>query len=100
MSMSYLLFNLRKTVLPVASEDHTDSDCILIALMTHGDDGILYAKDQQYKPEKLWSHFTSDQCPTLAGKPKIFFIQVACRKFSTISVGPHSFLFRLARVIV
>lgn len=60
----------------VASEDHTESDCILIALMTHGDDGILYAKDQQYKPEKLWSYFTSDQCPTLAGKPKIFFIQV------------------------
>jgi caspase-like apoptosis-related cysteine protease len=44
--------------------------------MSHGDDGILYAKDQQYKPEKLWSHFTSDQCPTLAGKPKLFFIQV------------------------
>lgn len=60
----------------VASEDHSDNDCVLIALMSHGDDGILYARDQQYKPEKLWSHFTSDQCPTLAGKPKIFFIQV------------------------
>ena len=60
----------------VASEDHTDNDCVLVALMSHGDDGILYAKDQQYKPEKLWSHFTSDQCPTLAGKPKLFFIQV------------------------
>lgn len=60
----------------VASEDHSDNDCVLIALMSHGDDGVLYAKDQQYKPEKLWSHFTSDQCPTLAGKPKLFFIQV------------------------
>jgi caspase-like apoptosis-related cysteine protease len=60
----------------VASEDHSEHDCVLVALMSHGDDGILYAKDQQYKPEKLWSHFTSDQCPTLAGKPKLFFIQV------------------------
>jgi len=28
--------------------------------MTHGDNGILYAKDQQYKPERLWSYSTSD----------------------------------------
>ena len=62
--------------LPVANEDHSNRDCIIIALMSHGDDGILYAKDQQYKPERLWSYFTSDQCPTLAGKPKLFFIQV------------------------
>ena len=63
-------------ILLVASEDHSDRDCLLIALMSHGDDGILYARDQQYKPERLWSYFTSDKCPTLAGKPKLFFIQV------------------------
>jgi Caspase domain len=61
----------------VASEDHSERDCVVVAVMSHGDDGILYAKDQQYKPERLWSYFTSDQCPTLAGKPKIFFIQVS-----------------------
>ena len=65
----------------VAGEDHSDNDCVLIALMSHGDDGVLYAKDQQYKPERLWSHFTSDQCPTLAGKPKLFFIQVCHAQF-------------------
>lgn len=78
--MFYLfLYHLLSSL--VASEDHSDNDCVLIALMSHGDDGVLYAKDQQYKPEKLWSHFTSDQCPTLAGKPKLFFIQVCHAQF-------------------
>ena len=60
----------------MAAEDHSENDCVLVALMSHGDENLLYAKDQECKPEKLWSHFTSDQCPTLEGKPKIFFIQV------------------------
>jgi len=69
---------LTREIMKLANEDHSNRDCIIIALMSHGDDGILYAKDQQYKPERLWSYFTSDQCPTLAGKPKLFFIQ-ACQ---------------------
>ena len=77
---SYLIFTppLFVPCCAVANEDHSDRDCVVVAVMSHGDDGILYAKDQQYKPEKLWSYFTSDQCPTLAGKPKLFFIQ-ACQ---------------------
>jgi len=69
---------LTMEIVKLANEDHSDRDCIIIALMSHGDDGILYARDQQYKPERLWSYFTSDKCPTLAGKPKLFFIQ-ACQ---------------------
>jgi len=74
-----LTFNeMQNRIMELASEDHTDCDCVAVAVMSHGDNGILYAKDQQYKPERLWSYFTSDQCPTLAGKPKLFFIQ-ACQ---------------------
>lgn len=82
----------------MASEDHTDRDCVVIAVMSHGDDGILYAKDQQYKPERLWSYFTSDQCPTLAGKPKLFFIQVGFFKnvFFSLKVTLKWFLFSQA----
>lgn len=40
--------------------------------------GILYSSDQPYKPDRLWSHFAADKCPSLAGKPKLFFIQ-ACQ---------------------
>jgi len=62
----------------VSLEDHSDADCILVAVMSHGELGILYSCDQPYKPDRLWSHFTGDKCPTLAGKPKMFLIQ-ACQ---------------------
>ncbi|CAG5012449.1 unnamed protein product [Parnassius apollo] len=61
-----------------AEMDHSDNDCLLIAVLTHGELGMLYAKDTHYKPDNLWYYFTADKCPTLAGKPKIFFIQ-ACQ---------------------
>ena len=46
--------------------------------MISGANGILKSSDQAYKPERLWSYFTAKQCPSLAGKPKLFFIQ-ACQ---------------------
>jgi caspase-like apoptosis-related cysteine protease len=50
-----------------------------MAVLSHGEQGIIYAKDGAYKPEdKLWGRFTGDKCVTLAGKPKLFFIQ-ACQ---------------------
>lgn len=58
--------------------DHTDNDCILIVVLTHGDPGILHAYDTHYESEKLWRHFTEQNCPSLAGKPKLFIFQ-ACQ---------------------
>ncbi len=108
-----------------------------MAVLSHGESGILYASNHAYKPDRLWSHFHADRyvlrgesivtfaitgiavfwfrrmgflcttsraestrgsneresfqgcfpktltffslrCPTLAGKPKLFFIQ-ACQ---------------------
>ena len=40
--------------------------------------GILYSSDQPYKPDRIWSYFNAERCPSLAGKPKLFFIQ-ACQ---------------------
>lgn len=57
---------------------HSDADCLFIAVLSHGEAGILYASDQAYKPDRIWSQFTGDNCPSLAGKPKMFFIQ-ACQ---------------------
>ena len=54
-----------------------DADCVLVAVLSHGEMGILYACDQPYKPDRLWSHFNAEKCPTLAGKPKLFFVQVS-----------------------
>lgn len=58
--------------------DHSDCDCILVAILSHGENGHLYAKDKLYKQEQILSHFFAENCPSLAGKPKIFFIQ-ACQ---------------------
>ncbi|CAH1119633.1 unnamed protein product [Phaedon cochleariae] len=66
-------------VLEVVSKmDHSESECLFIAVMSHGDKGILFAKDREYPTKRLWTFFSPIHCPSLAGKPKLFFIQ-ACR---------------------
>lgn len=61
----------------VRKKDHSHNDCLIVCVLTHGKAGYLYARDYFYKRELLWEdYFTPDQCESLAGKPKIFFIQV------------------------
>lgn len=62
----------------MSNADHADHDCLLISILSHGELGYIYAKDTHYKLENIWSYFTAPRCPTLAGKPKLFFIQ-ACQ---------------------
>lgn len=50
----------------------------MVAVLTHGDLGKLYAYDGDYKCEDLWSPFYKSHCPSLEGKPKIFIVQ-ACQ---------------------
>lgn len=52
-------------------------------MMSHGDKdengcGIIHTFDGTMKVDLLWKNFTGDRCPSLIGKPKLFFIQ-ACR---------------------
>lgn len=58
--------------------DHMDHDCLVVAVLTHGGPGILYAYNIPYRTDIIWSYFTAKNCPSLSKKPKIFFIQ-ACR---------------------
>lgn len=62
----------------ISQMDHADHDCLLIAILSHGELGYIYARDVQYKLDSIWSYFTATRCPSLAGKPKLFFIQ-ACQ---------------------
>lgn len=62
----------------VSEMDHSNHDCLVVAVLSHGELGLLYAHDTPYKADSIWSYFTSDRCPSLAGKPKLFFIQ-ACQ---------------------
>ncbi|EGV99437.1 caspase-8 [Cricetulus griseus] len=61
------------------SMDHKDKDCFICCILSHGDTGIIYGTDGKEAPiYELTSYFTGSECPSLAGKPKIFFIQ-ACQ---------------------
>ncbi|XP_017024563.1 caspase-1 [Drosophila kikkawai] len=72
------LRDILKHIEEAAVQDHTDNDCLAVAILSHGEHGYLYAKDVQYKLDNIWHYFTAAICPTLAGKPKLFFIQ-ACQ---------------------
>ncbi|XP_052862865.1 caspase-1-like [Anopheles cruzii] len=71
---------LFKELKKFAEKDHTDNDCVVVVFMTHGEDGTLYAADGTYEVEQLWNMFAGSACPSLVGKPKLFFIQTARNK--------------------
>jgi caspase-like apoptosis-related cysteine protease len=72
-------------ILSVTEEDHSDADCLLVTVLTHGETSkFLHAQDTLYNVEELWLPFTADKCLSLAGKPKIFIIQVSESFFVTV----------------
>lgn len=76
--------NLHNMLLfPDAAMDHTNNTCMLTAIMTHGNEKLLSAWDQNFCTEELWTPFFSfsdenafKTSNSLIGKPKLFFIQV------------------------
>ncbi|NXG23092.1 CASP8 protein, partial [Grallaria varia] len=76
---------IRETVNALQRQDHTDKDCFVCCILSHGKKGIIYGVDGQEVPiRELTTSFTVQNCPSLAGKPKVFFIQAcqgdACQK--------------------
>ncbi|XP_051479601.1 caspase-10 isoform X2 [Apus apus] len=60
-------------------QDHKDRDCFICCILSHGESGAIYGKDEELVSIRtIMSHFTAKQCPQLAEKPKLFFIQ-ACQ---------------------
>ncbi|KAK7068641.1 hypothetical protein SK128_020809 [Halocaridina rubra] len=75
--------NFYKLLDNVREADHSHCDSLVIVFMSHG--GVLknnleflWVYDAQVYTNDLWNSFTPKECPSLAGKPKLFFIQ-ACR---------------------
>lgn len=59
--------------------DHESKDCFICCILSHGNKGIIYGTDgKEVSIRELTSYFTGSSCPSLAGKPKVFFIQ-ACQ---------------------
>ena len=68
----------------IAKADHSKYDSIIISVLSHGDEGMLYGTDSKagsessLKVEELGTYFDSIGCPSLIGKPKVVILQ-ACR---------------------
>ena len=70
---------MRQILNNVADMNHDKYDCLMVAILTHGDYGdVLYGISGVITIQEVIQTFSSKRCPTLIGKPKIFIIQ-ACR---------------------
>lgn len=69
----------------VGSLDHSKSDCLAMVVLSHGLKGFVYGVDDFVEIEDLLSPFKGDRCPSLVGKPKLFFIQVKNPKLNFAS---------------
>lgn len=84
---SQMMNSLKKA----AKSDHTDADCFACVLLSHGDfvhvvdksvpdrlekEDVVYATDQIILTKEIVEMFTDRRAPSLAGKPRLFFIQV------------------------
>lgn len=58
--------------------DHSDNDCFACCILTHGEHGQLWGSDTKFPVELLFNYFLGENCSTLVGKPKMFFVQ-ACQ---------------------
>ena len=76
-----------RDVLEGAAKDHSVHDCLIVAVLTHGDEGKLYGTDSRsdskdpnnaLHQQDLTTYFDGKNCPCLIGKPKVFILQ-ACR---------------------
>lgn len=60
-------------------KDHTERDCFVCCILTHGQSQAILGTDNEVvKINVIVSTFSPQNCKTLAGKPKLFFIQ-ACQ---------------------
>ncbi|NXA26368.1 CASP8 protein, partial [Ibidorhyncha struthersii] len=62
-----------------SQKDHSNMDCFVCFIFSHGEKDKIKGADHKFVNIKdLLSCFSGSNCPSLAGKPKLFFIQ-ACQ---------------------
>ncbi|XP_067405013.1 caspase-8-like [Emydura macquarii macquarii] len=70
-----------------SSLDHSNMDCFVCCILSHGEKGKVRGTDWNSASIKdLVSCFTGSNCPSLAGKPKLFFIQACQGKMGQKSI--------------
>jgi len=69
---------IEKKIQKIAKKDHTDSDCFLCVVMSHGNKDKIVASDNEEISFKEIMQPIKESCKSLENKPKLFFFQ-ACR---------------------
>ena len=74
--------------------EHEESEMCVVILMSHGNKDVIISRNGQDVPvSSLLDKFTTTNCPSLVGKPKLFIIQ-ACRSLCNLLIldiyGLHS----------
>ena len=76
--MIYLYFIQHYEVLRELSfiKNHDDLSCLVIFVLTHGEkNGHLHAFDDKFCVKDIIQNIIPTNCPRLAGKPKLIFVQ-------------------------
>ena len=58
------------------NEYNSQSDAFVCAILSHGEEGVVFGIDAKIEIQELLRFFKGNNCAGLVGKPKIFFIQV------------------------
>ncbi|KAL5013313.1 hypothetical protein ScPMuIL_007583 [Solemya velum] len=54
--------------------DHSGYDCFILVYMSYGDHSYVYSLDgKRIQISDIMAYFDGENCPSLAGKPKLFF---------------------------
>nr|KAG5694967.1 hypothetical protein BaRGS_024150 [Batillaria attramentaria] len=70
---------LLRLVAETARKDHSMYDCFVCCILSHGNLGVVYgANGVAVAIRDLTSQLRAQLCPSLRGKPKLFFLQ-ACQ---------------------
>ena len=67
---------IREIIDKYSTKNHTKYDSFICCILSHGTMGHVYGTDNYMVPvEEIADRINAENCPTLATKPKIFFMQ-------------------------
>ncbi len=81
-------YSMRKLMKQAAVMDYSNLNCFTCAILTHGEEGVLYATDGRVDIREVTGYFREDN---LAGKPKFFIFQACQGRFLFDKVERKSF---------
>lgn len=82
---------MRQTLKDIACVDHSNYDCLMVAILSHGGKGdVVCGKSGTISIKTIIEVFNDKDCPSLAGKPKIFILQACRGKRANIGVKPDN----------